>query len=1312
MNKLTLNTGSAAIELIDRNALRTVVSATQTINLNATDKCVIKVRSAEVFEIPIGATCTIFGRFYRMNYLPRVEKLENRLFETDIELEGVQYDLIRVIYDLTIDTTNNQLQDVRGDALTGDLNRFATVLIANANRIFPGSWRLGECPTTAKDITLSFGETDNCLLVLQRLCQEFKTEFDITTEGDAFVLNFRKIGTILPFRFEFGHGKGVYKLERRNISQSNIITRLKVQGSSKNLTSKYRSARLCLPGKSKNLSFIEDPIKVEKYGLVETRKFFEDIYPSRTGRITGIKAGDVLHFSDDTMFDLNERDESGATKYLLPGIAARVHFNSGNLAGYEFDVVSYDHATHTFKIKALTDERGDTFPSETSTAFQFAVGDEYKLLQITLPQSYIDDAERRLKEEAEKLYSKKSQPEVTYGLTLEEMFIRKLYGQASGTILNVGDYVHVKDDDLMVDKSLRIAGFTRDLINEYKYNLTISESPASSNIISRIVEDLAEVDRILSINDLKNASRSRRNWRDTQELLDLVFDTDGYFLSEKIKPLSVETSMLSVGTKSAQLMLNGVVIEPNAGGNPNNVSVTSGTLDHLTLSDSIRTWSIHGGATVINDDEAHYIYARCAKDGNAGTIAFDKSKLKPEDEAGYYNFLIGVLHSVRNNVRGISLTYGSSTINGRFITTGVIQSNDGQSFLDLDKDAFHVGNNQSGLSWNINGDGRLRLKGSLITVGEEDTTIEDYVKKNKGVNITAVVRSQGTWRNGKMRGLQFYVNVKNADGSSVNYYQLRWRHLFTGESGWGNWTEWKSSSSYVYNFGDRDNSSARLDVEAEITCNGQTIVATCAVSNVKDGRDGRNGTDGQNGANGQPGRNGSDGRGIQSVVKEWAKTTDSENAPGQSSHLWSSIPPKPETGKYIWERTKTVMSDGTVSYSSPVRVELTGVSKALSEAFETSTQIQGGLVATTMLLVRNAANKIRAYFSGAGNKTNDIAFAAGVENFGLSNEEQASYIKQSGDAKFGELYIDAKGQAYAMRGGNRYLIIGGTIPTLPQLIAGEGDDVVGIGKNYSSFVVGGRTYYGDLTGSIRINNVGAEISIRGGVVVSHSLGTGFSSPQWVEIGLYRGSTLVETLFRISSRSGDAIHNNVDRKIRITTPGDYILKAKIYFRSADTDGGGGSVNCSFQGKMHGLFAGVGNYAHFGDGGMAISQGKDNFLLFDKNGLQVGPKTKIPGVLAAGRVNFRGVVQNSWGALVNRRNETIPNASKSSTGVYIVYHSIPHGNYIPTVTCMDEDGVSVYIRSSEIRPYQFTVRIFGTSSQRPYDAGFTYQLVGAP
>ncbi|WGU70639.1 hypothetical protein QIU18_00325 [Capnocytophaga canimorsus] len=127
----------------------------------------------------IGDTINIFGRTYKMNQLPKMQKTGPHSFSYDLVFEGIQYDLIRVTFDLTIDTTNNQLQDFQSNTLTGNLRRFAEVLLANVARVFPQKWELGNCPETANDKTLTFGESDNCLLVLQNLCKEFGTEFYI-----------------------------------------------------------------------------------------------------------------------------------------------------------------------------------------------------------------------------------------------------------------------------------------------------------------------------------------------------------------------------------------------------------------------------------------------------------------------------------------------------------------------------------------------------------------------------------------------------------------------------------------------------------------------------------------------------------------------------------------------------------------------------------------------------------------------------------------------------------------------------------------------------------------------------------------------------------------------------------------------------------------------------------------------------------------------------------------------------------------------------------------------------------------------------
>lgn len=666
-----------------------IKQATQSWGLLGDDVVNITVESPYPQSYAIGDSISVFGRTYRLNQLPRVRRTGAHKYAYDLTFEGVQYDLLRAIYDVTIETTGNTLQDVQGDALTGDLRRFATVLISNANRVFPGKWRLGTCPATIADKTLTFGDGDNCLAVYQNLCKTFEVEATITESAGVYTIDFAKrVGVTHPFTFEFGKGMGLYALDRQNVDSSNIVTRLKVYGSSDNITNKYRAQRLCLPGKSKAQSFIEQSDAVARYGVHEARKVFDDIKPTFNGRVTAVVAGNILQFQDATMFDLNAKEADGkTTKYLVAGISAKIHFNTGNLAGYEFDISKYDHATKTFTLKKLTDDRGDVFPSSSSTAFQFAVGDEYKILDVTLPERYQQEAEQRLQERALEYYRQNSQPKVKYGLSVTKSYLQKLFrgGEATG-LFAPGDYINVKDESIGVDKAVRIQSLERNLLDVYSYTLTLADV-AESNITTRVISELVDLDKIAATYKLKDPTRARANWRSTREVLDMVFDPDGDYYTDKIKPNSVDTLALSVGAKSMQFALQDVVFEPNYQGKKNAVRVSAGTLTHYAIEEQPRTWRVAQVVSQLGEDSTpYYIFARCPKVGNAATMIFSKSPIKVEQEAGVYHFWVGVVNSVDATLqaRSMSLTYGFSTINGRFIKTGRIESADGSTYFDLD----------------------------------------------------------------------------------------------------------------------------------------------------------------------------------------------------------------------------------------------------------------------------------------------------------------------------------------------------------------------------------------------------------------------------------------------------------------------------------------------------------------------------------------------------------------------------------------------------------------------------------------------------
>lgn len=682
------------VPMESRRTATSITAAKQTWELNAEDTISITVVSPFPQSYGIGDAITVFGRDYRLNRLPKVKKSGFAEYQYDLEFEGIQYDLLRVTYDVNINTTKNELQDIQGDSLTGDLKRFMDVLISNANRVFPDKWALGKCPETVGDKTLTFAENDNCLSVLQNLCSadNFGVEFDIVKVNGVYTINlYEKVGSVLPFTLEYGKGKGLYSINRDNVSSSNIITRLKVFGSTENITSKYRADRLCMYGKDKSSSYIEKAEAVAKYGIFEGRKNFDDIKPTFTGKITAIVDGDVLSFIDETFpFDIKKTNADGETEYMIAGVSPKVHFNSGNLAGYEFEVHDYDHATHKFTLIKQTDDRGNVFPSETSPAFRFAKDDTYKVLDIAYSKEIEEAAENLLAEQGNKYYDENCQPKVQYSIEVTKSFVEKYFGGSDG-VVNVfkpGDCLPIKDDEIGVDKAIRIKSFTRNVLDPYDYALTISDVSTKADIITRVISEIGDIDKVININNLKDPAQARANWRSSREVLNMVFDpeTGGYY-GDKITPASVDTIALSVGAKSMQFGLTNTVFQPNFNGNAQVVKWKGGVLTHYTIDpDTARSWALADGEITFTDTNPYYIYARCNRNGEDGVFEFSKTQHKCEESATVYYFLVGVLNSVdvETKVRSIALTYGFTMINGRFIKTGRIESADGTTYFDLD----------------------------------------------------------------------------------------------------------------------------------------------------------------------------------------------------------------------------------------------------------------------------------------------------------------------------------------------------------------------------------------------------------------------------------------------------------------------------------------------------------------------------------------------------------------------------------------------------------------------------------------------------
>lgn len=711
------HTDKTTLALFSRANVSAISKATQKVALLKDDTVTLSVTSATIIDLRLGDTTTIYGKTYKINQLPTITKTGLRAYSYEITMEGVQYDLLDVTYLLP--------EKCYGDFLYTDLGGQLEALLWNISRIYPGVWAIGTFPTGTKSKNLS-PAGKNCLQVLQELCSEYGVEFSIAVnqnpkEGEPlYTLNIAEtVGEKQPFTLQYGRGLGLYKLERTNVNNSGITTRLYCYGSSDNLGNNYGETKLHLPGKTRLTSYLDDTEAIAMYGVKESQQDFSDIEPARVGKVTALGAN-TLTFADSTMFNLNKKKDDGSTEYLIDGTSAKITFQSGGLAGYSFDVHSYDDNTKTFVINKYTDENGLVFPNPDNAAFQFAVGDEYIIEDITLPQEYIDAAEKELKEEGTKQLAKISQPQVSYKLTLNDEFFISMYGKGDVEFLHAGDTIHVKDTEIGVDKDVRITEISRNLLKPQSYDITLSDTVEKSTTV-KVINEINDLRETVAISGTADPAKARRNWRTAQELLSMVFDPEGDYYSEKIKPLSIDTTMLSVGAKSQQFVLKDVIFQANYNHNYNSLFCGAGYLVHYAIEDTIRTWQLASSVFTLNKDYAYYIFAMCSK-ADASAVFFVSTKPTTVQQANYYYFLIGTISSPitegGRSVRAISLTYGFSTINGGFVKTGRIESAAGTCYFDLDN------NEIGGIIKFVKTDGTT---GNVADVASQAQEAKDYI---------------------------------------------------------------------------------------------------------------------------------------------------------------------------------------------------------------------------------------------------------------------------------------------------------------------------------------------------------------------------------------------------------------------------------------------------------------------------------------------------------------------------------------------------------------------------------------------------------
>ena len=620
------------------------------------DTLTLNFLSRNVVNLQINDYIDFEGTKYKVRHNEKVTKRETSLgWEYTVQFYSSRYDLLDA--EFFLHGTPERKKNF--DYYTGTARDWLTLFVKNMNRTGSG-WVAGSC-IESRMITLSFKDK-KVGTVLDELIKELDTEYWIS--GQTINIGRREYssnGLVLAQ----GEGMGFTELEVSAVDDTPPVTVLYPYGSDKNLGPDYGADYLLLPD---GLLSIEK--NVEKYGRIEKSMQFDHIFPKGEFAVTE-KIDDYTLRASGMDFNL--------TDCLLDGVEVIVTFQDGGLAGYDLAIVedSWDNDLKQFKLKQNDQENALKVPGDIN----FSVGDKFILTGLKMPQSYRDNASLQLQEEAQAWLDGKCEKRIQLRGKCDEIVFR-----LQNIFIACGQMVGVYSEQLNIDREIRVTKVKRyiekDGTPSYRYELTLSDF-LESNGFKDLVDDVNKMPEEIEEAVKPVREHTKRSWRDVMETLGMMFDPEGDYFTELIKPLAVHTAQLIVGTNSQQMELIGMKFIPNADNDANYFKNTTGKLVHFTVSEEIREWAIPAASFRLNNSLAYYVYAKCPKEGTNGSIYVSERQIKLEDETGFYHFWVGVLNTPEDGVRSWLPNYGYTEIAGQTITTGLIKDRLARLVIDL-----------------------------------------------------------------------------------------------------------------------------------------------------------------------------------------------------------------------------------------------------------------------------------------------------------------------------------------------------------------------------------------------------------------------------------------------------------------------------------------------------------------------------------------------------------------------------------------------------------------------------------------------------
>lgn len=738
---------------------------------------VLKFSLPEYIDFPVGTWCEWMNQTFYLGCPANFKKNGPRNFD----------------YTLNMGTLENGMADYKlHNTVDGRLkwsmcakpHEFIEEIVKNLNeRDGEGVWSVGEC-IDAPEKTVEFNHT-YIDAALQSVADAFGTEYEIS-EGLAISLHKVEYFKTEPLALSYGRGNGfVPGVGRTSQSEEKPIKRLYVEGTDRNIDrAVYGEAELRLP-KGKTLKYDGSHYEGEEGYVEENAHTYSsdadgtyiyrsdkisqavkedsldctEIYPSRVGVVSSLVAVDAQkNFYD--IIDNTIPTDLDFSAHIIPGETMTMIFQTGMLAGKEFEVAYY-HEAKTLNGVAKSGRRFEIKPQEfdgvmmPNETFKPVAGgdnpDKYAIFGIQLPAAYIcNDTDKSgaswemFKEAARHLYEHEEQ-KFTFTGELQALWAKRNW-LAIGGKLKVGGYVLFTDEHFAKDGTLiRITGIKDYLTAPYSPTIEISNSISGSSTTSQNLRTIEQTEVVIKDAEQRMKQFTKRRFRDAKETIEMLEEAMMDNFDNAISPVAVQTMAMMIGDESLQFQFvqpidtqqDGITqrtwqkvddtIEYSQEGK--SLHINQCYIEHLTLGVTEIKANRDGGdylhwamaeyqsPVLDNPDKRYYLYAAVSKTSASGTFVLSSKAIPFAGVNGHngdvlvsannYYLLVGVLNTEYAGERSFASLYGFTEILPGRITTDRIVCSDGESFLDLANSALVLGD---AFDYNSQGDKALRLK--------------------------------------------------------------------------------------------------------------------------------------------------------------------------------------------------------------------------------------------------------------------------------------------------------------------------------------------------------------------------------------------------------------------------------------------------------------------------------------------------------------------------------------------------------------------------------------------------------------------------